>query len=96
MICPRCHQTIAHERLGVRLTPLKALIVDMIKLAGEIGISSRELHCDLYRGYFRHRDRQAVKAHIWQINDLLEETDFVIAATGRGPNARWRLTKRRM
>jgi hypothetical protein len=70
VVCPFCHQTIGTIRLGVRLTPLKAAIVDKIKAAGDIGIASEELMYALW-------DRDAVcvdtvKAHVWQINSLLE------------------------
>jgi hypothetical protein len=89
-VCPHCHQQIAHERLGVRLTPLKAAIVDRIKRAGDLGISSEGLVHDLYF------DRKPVsmttlKAHVFQINDLLEQTDWVIASDRR----RWFLRRRR-
>jgi len=41
--CPTCHQFLGEVRFGVRLTPLKARIVDRIKAAGDIGVSSEEL-----------------------------------------------------
>jgi hypothetical protein len=89
-VCPHCHQQIAHERLGVRLTPLKAAIVDRIKRAGDVGISSEGLVHDLYF------DRKPVsmttlKAHVFQINELLAATDWVIASDRR----RWFLRRRR-
>jgi hypothetical protein len=46
--CPTCHQPFAVERLGVRLTPLKAALFDRIKCAGDIGVSSTELVGELY------------------------------------------------
>jgi hypothetical protein len=90
-ICPHCHQPIGAvgaERLGVRLTPLKAAIVDQIKCAGDIGISSEELMYALW-----DRDTvciSTVKAHVWQINSVLEETDWVIRSDSR----RWFLSRR--
>jgi hypothetical protein len=83
-VCPACHQPIREMRLGVRLPPVKAAIVDAIKAAGDVGISSSELP-------FRH-----VKSHVCQINDILEETDFRIVASARGASARWHLIKRRV
>jgi hypothetical protein len=58
-ICPHCHQTIGAMRLGVRMTPLKAAIVDRIKAAGDIGVSSDEIIADLYRPSIgsRHDDQ---------------------------------------
>lgn len=89
-VCPHCHQPIAHERLGVSLTPLKARILDRIKRAGDLGISSEAVVHDLYF------DRKpvstlTVKAHVWQINSELEATDWVIASDRR----RWFLRRRR-
>jgi hypothetical protein len=86
--CPHCHQTITAMRLGVRLTPRKAAIVDAIKAAGDIGISSEELKYVLW-----DRDTvcvDTVKAHIWQINEVLEETDWIIRSDSR----RWFLSRR--
>jgi hypothetical protein len=80
-ICPHCHQTIGAERLGVRLTPLKAEIVDKIKTADDIGVSSTEIVHDLYRD--RHLvNPTTIKAHVCQINDLLAATVGESAATG--------------
>jgi hypothetical protein len=76
----------------VRLTPLKASIVDKIKAAGDIGLSSEELHNALWE---RAVTKHTVKAHVWQINELLAETDYRIASDGRGPNARWYLRRPR-
>src|SRR5262245_19756418 len=47
--CPHCHQPIDDIRLGVRLTPLKAAIVDRIKAAGDIGTTTTEIVDDVYR-----------------------------------------------
>jgi hypothetical protein len=85
-ICPRCHQPIRTMRFGVQLTPLKAAIIDRIKAAGDIGVSSVEIIADLYR------DRQPVtpttiKAHANQINDLLATTNWRI----RSDRRRWYL-----
>jgi hypothetical protein len=75
----------------VRLTPLKAAIVDKIKAAGDLGISSGEIIAGLYC------DRAAVepttiKAHIAQVNSLLEETDWRI----RSDRRRWFLYRERV
>lgn len=94
-VCPHCHQHIAVERLGVRLTPTKARIVDAIVAAGDPGISSPELAFDVYRGQGRVRSRHGMKSHVYQINILLAETDWQIASDGRGPHARWYLRRRR-
>jgi hypothetical protein len=87
--CPLCHQTLGTLRFGVRLPALKAAIVDQIKAAGDLGITSAEvINSDLYR------DRRAVgpatiKAHVEQINDLLHATDWRITSDHR----RWHLVR---
>jgi hypothetical protein len=93
-ICPKCHRPITIERLGVRMTPLKARIIDAIKCSGDIGVTSEELRFDIYRGYAQLRVQSVVRVHIWQINDLLEETDWHIVARPHGRFARWYLRRR--
>jgi hypothetical protein len=87
--CPFCHQTIGTIRFGVRLPQLKAEIVDRIKTAGDIGVSSDEIIADLYRDR-RSVQLSTIKAHIDQINDLLMNTDWRIASDHR----RWFLSRR--
>jgi hypothetical protein len=89
-VCPCCGQPIAHERLGVRLTPLKAAIVDRIKASGDLGRSSETLMRELY---FDRRpvSVRTLKAHVFQINDALEATDWVIESDRR----RWFLRRRK-
>jgi hypothetical protein len=77
MTCPYCH---AVERLGVRLTPLKATIFDRIKRAGDFGVSSTELVGELYDNRVA---ANTIKAHVWQINQLLTETTHIIRSDGR-------------
>jgi hypothetical protein len=86
--CPECHQCIATERLGVRLPPLKAAIVDRIKAAGDLGISSSEIITDLYADR-RPVSAAAVKSHVNQINDQLVSTDWRI----RSDRRRWFLRR---
>jgi hypothetical protein len=88
LCCPQCHQPIAIERLGVRLTPLKAAIFDRIKRAGDLGVSSTELVGELYDNRVTGN---TIKAHVWQINQVLAETTHVIRSDGRV----WFLRRRR-
>jgi hypothetical protein len=90
-VCPHCGQPIASERLGVRLTPLKARIIDVIKAAGEVGVSSAELVYDVYGDRARVPLTSAIKSHVWQINEVLEQTGWVIQSDRR----RWFLRRRR-
>jgi hypothetical protein len=93
-ICPHCGQPYHHHRLGVDLTPLKARIVDIVRAAGDIGVSKREIHYELYQGYQHARNTDTVRTHLRQINDLLESTDWVLVSEGRSHNARWVLRQK--
>ena len=76
-ICPRCHQPVRTERFGVYLPQHKARIVDAIKQAGDIGITPAEL---IFAAWPHGAvvNARTVKAHVWQINELLAGTDFEI------------------
>jgi hypothetical protein len=87
-ICPHCHQPIREIRLGVQLTPLKAAIVDRIKAAGDIGISTAEIISAVYRDRSPIKPT-TIKVHIGQVNDLLVETDWRV----RNDRRRWFLCK---
>lgn len=91
-VCPHCRQPYRVERFGVPMPPLKARLVDLIKAAGELGTSSRELRQDLYRDHTHARSMTTVRLHIVQINDLLVSTDWRIVSDGRGRHARWRIS----
>jgi hypothetical protein len=86
-ICPQCHQPVRHARAGVYLSVRKAAIFYAIKRAGDLGVTSDELIGALYD----HRvSRNAIKAHVGQINGLLEETPYII----RSDRCRWYLARR--
>jgi hypothetical protein len=87
--CPTCHQRIAHERFGIRLPQLKAAIIDMIAAAGDLGITSEEIAGELYSG--GRANANTIKAHVFQINDLLVETDWCV----RSDRRRWFLCRER-
>jgi hypothetical protein len=87
MACPYCHSV---ERFGVRLSPLKAAILDRIRRAGDTGVTSIEIVSDLYHDR-RSVSLTTVKAHVWQINDLLAASHWQI----RSDRRRWFLCRRR-
>lgn len=88
--CPCCRQPIATARFGVHLPALKAGILDAIKAAGDVGITSAELiGGDLYRDRKRVRP-SAIKAHVNQINDALDGSGWRIASDRR----RWALVRK--
>jgi hypothetical protein len=77
-------------RIGVRLPPLKAAILDAVRAAGDLGANAETI---MARVYERRRwpQRNAIKAHIWQINELLESTEYNIVCE----QWHWRLERRR-
>jgi DNA-binding response OmpR family regulator len=87
--CSTCHQPIPDARFGVPLTPLKAAVVDCIKAAGDIGVSSEELLMTLWRDR-GPVETNTIKSHVNQINDALAGTDWRIHSDRR----RWFLTRR--
>lgn len=67
---------IPEMRLGVRLTPLKARIFDLVQRAGRDGIDRGDLFSLVFGG--TGQCRETLKAHIFQINDLIEDTGYRI------------------
>jgi hypothetical protein len=89
-LCPSCGQSTRYVRFGILLPRVKCEIVDAIKAAGDLGISTKDILHKLYR------ERQPVlastiKAHVWQINEKLAETKYSIISDRR----RWFLHKGR-
>ena len=88
--CPHCGQPLRQERVGIFLPPVKCLIFDLIKAAGDVWLNSEELaHTLAYDSPARSVSRNTIKAHVSQINDILAETDYRIRRDGR----RWCLVK---
>ena len=71
--CPHCGAPLPIKRYGVAFTRLKAKILDL----AEKGIESDALYERVFSGRERP-SREAMKAHIWQINDALANTDWRI------------------
>jgi hypothetical protein len=91
MRCDHCGQSLPEIRLGVRLTPFKARLFDLVRRSGIDGIHSDDLYSLLYPegGGSRH----TLKAHIWQINELIADEGYRIE--GRGSFYRLVNTRRR-
>jgi hypothetical protein len=88
--CPQCHRPLGSARLGVILPQLKAEIFDHIKAAGDLGISSEDLiGGELYRDR-RQVQPSAIKAHIFQLNELLIDSGWRITSDRK----RWTLVRR--
>jgi hypothetical protein len=77
--CPHCGQRIPPTRLGVRLTPLKARVFDLIEGGGADGIATEDVKTIL------GMSTSCFKSHVHQINELIEDEGFRIRASrGRG------------
>jgi len=79
-LCPYCSQQLPEYRHGVRLTPGKVRLYDLIACAGESGIATVDLV------EITGLKAQCIKSHVWQINDALEESGYRIRGYGWGGN----------
>jgi len=76
--CPHCRQPLPQRRLGVRLPPVKVRIVDMIQHGVSCAVIAERLG----------KSPSTIKTHVWQINELLEDTGVrIIGRSGRGSTA---------
>lgn len=75
--CPCCGASLLEERLGVRMTPLKARLFDAIK-RGCPSSSLREMHA-------------CYRSHVWQIKEMIADTGWTIQC-GKG-NRYFRLVR---
>jgi len=76
----------AEVRAGVRLTPLKARIFDVVKRAGIDGIRLEDVNNIVFDG---DAAPETIRSHVQQINELLAETDLQIS--GADPRGFYRI-----
>ena len=88
-ICPTCKQPVPEVRLGVRMTPIKARMFDLIKLSGEEGCPSELINNKLWDG---QSNRQNIQSHVNQINEMIESSGYRIRTSM--PRYGYRLRKR--
>jgi hypothetical protein len=71
---------------------IKAAILDVLASCGEIGAATEEIIGEVYAGRRKPRP-SAIKSHIWQINDRLEDEapEWRIVRD----DGRWELRRRR-
>ena len=86
-VCQHCGRPLPEVRLGIQLTPLKARIFDLIRRAGPDGIGGDELHAIAFAD--REVSPTTLKAHVWQINDLITDVGHRI----HGGGGRYRLVR---
>jgi hypothetical protein len=92
MTCPTCGQPVVETRCGIKLTPIKVRIFDLIQRSGEEGIPSTALNILVFDGM---ASPNTVKAHIWQINNVIEDEGWRIRQTvPRGGYCLYRLEQR--
>src|SRR5262245_6796202 len=80
MRCHHCGQALPEMRLGVRLTAFKARLFDLVQRGGIDGISSADLYSFLYPD--GGGSRQTLKAHVWQINEMIADEGYRIEGSG--------------
>lgn len=84
--CRHCGQPLHGQRLGVYLPPLKAAIFDAIHAGGDLGASTEDLQQLAIWADRRTQKLPAavtIRAHIWQINEFLAETDWRVRQINR-------------
>lgn len=70
-------------RCGVKLTPLKAKIFDLVRRSGPDGIENAALFDIAFNNTLpKRRTRNTVKAHVWQINEMIRESGYRICGRG--------------
>ena len=90
-LCSHCHQPLPELRAGVRLSPLKAHIFDVVKRADFERHHDRGHQRDLLRRPGKRRQRP--RSH-HQINDALAGTDFEIRGGAPGMVGYFHIVKR--
>ena len=86
-LCRHCGRPLPEVRLGVPLSKLKAHIFDVVRRAGVDGIDGDELRAIVFAD--REVGPATLKAHTFQINDLIADAGHRIAGGG----GRYRLVK---
>lgn len=75
--CPHCGQVLPEIRLGVRLSPLKARIFDLVQRGGRDGIDKRDLF-DIVFADVSGAKLPTLKTHIYQINEVIGDEGYRI------------------
>jgi hypothetical protein len=89
--CPYCNQVLPEFRLGVRFpNGVKARIFDLVQRGGVDGIPCDELHGIVFGGRIRQPVTKTLKAHINQINELIEDSGYRIS----GRSGAYRLSRK--
>jgi sugar phosphate isomerase/epimerase len=85
--CPYCQQVLPEFRLGVRFpNGVKSEIFDLVQRSGIDGIACDTVHAIVFGSREHQPATKTLKAHVNQINELIEDTGYRIH--GRGGNYR--------
>jgi hypothetical protein len=91
--CPECGGVIPETRFGVRLTPLWAVLVDRLRIAGDEGVEGYELRSFLEEQTGNKNVTRTLPATVGLINEHLEDSGFRIrcyrVGNNRGGNKQW-------
>ena len=77
-LCTQCGQPLPNKRLGVEMSALKARIVDMVIKGGDNGVPTDAVYDAVFDQ--RHCSRASLRAHVWQINELLADEGYRIVS----------------
>lgn len=80
--CPHCGAAL-NRKIGAALPPLKQHILDTIRATGEMGITSRDLMATVYHPSRKQPKIAVIRNHIFQINELLVDTEWKIVTHDR-------------
>lgn len=89
-ICPMCRQPLDCIRYGVRLSPLKARIFDMVKRSQHVGVTSENINALCFDGRSTPTN---VRVHIAQINAALVDTGLHISGGADGWRGNYHLVR---
>ena len=90
-LCAHCQQPMPELRAGVRLSPLKARIFDVVKRADKNGITIADVNGICFDG---RASAVNIRNHIRQINDALAGTDLEIRGGAPGMVGYYHIVKR--
>jgi len=68
--------------MGVRLPKLKARIFDIVQRGGDYGIQGEDIRAIVWPD--EQMSRNTLKAHVHQINELIEDEGYRIVGNGVG------------
>ena len=87
-VCTYCQQPLPEIRAGVRLSPLKSRIFDIVRRAGPDGVAIEIINALCFDGRSTAKN---VKTHVSQINDALAGSNLRLY--GGNPRGFYRIVR---